>query len=526
MEPPDVATAVDGVAPTPSSDVVDSEARAAFGPVGIIDIGSNSIRFVAYAGNPRVPAVLFNEKVMAGLGKDLDKTGLLAAEAMDRSLGALRRFGLLARALKLTRVRTVATAAVRDARNGPDFMARVAALGFDPLLIPGPEEAQLAGYGVLSAVPDADGIAADLGGGSLELVRVSGGAPGAGISLPMGVLRMGPDVQVAALCAAIAQALSGSSLASAATGRSLYLVGGSWRSLGLIDLHLSGHPLPIVHQHRLDPGRVAELRASVASADRQALRAVPSLSGSRIPTLPAAAALLEALARTLKPRDLVVCAYGLREGLLFRELTPEQRRADPLLAAAREVGGRYGRFDDHGDLLDRWIAPVFPNDSAALRRLRLAACLLADIAWGAHPDFRAERAVDMAIHGNWVGIDAAGRAMLGLTLFSAFGGAHGFDARIAGLCDPAAAKRAQGWGLAIRLAQRLSGGVAGPLERASLTRVGERLVLSGGDALVGETVLRRHRQLATALALEPAMVASQRAERPRAGSARGVSRRR
>ena len=188
--------------------------------------------------------------------------------------------------------------------------------------------------------------------------------------------------------------------------------------------------------------------------DRAALRAVPSLSGSRIPTLPAAAALLEALVTTLKPSALVICAYGLREGLLFRELTPEQRRLDPLLAAAREVGGRYGRFDDHGDLIDRWIAPVFPHDGATDRRLRLAACLLADIAWGAHPDFRAERAVDMAIHGNWVGIDAAGRAMLGLTLFSAFGGTHGFDGRIAALCDPASAKRAHHWGLAIRVAQR------------------------------------------------------------------------
>ena len=206
---------------------------------------------------------------------------------------------------------------------------------------------------------------------------------------------------------------------------------------------------------------------------------------------------------TLKPSALVICAYGLREGLLFRELTPEQRRLDPLLAAAREVGGRYGRFDDHGDLIDRWIAPVFPHDGATDRRLRLAACLLADIAWGAHPDFRAERAVDMAIHGNWVGIDAAGRAMLGLTLFSAFGGTHGFDGRIAALCDPASAKRAHHWGLAIRVAQRLSGGVAEPLGQARLERRDGTLTLTNAGALAGEAVVRRHRQLATALGLEP-----------------------
>lgn len=489
--------------------LADEGQGAAFGPVGIIDIGSNSVRFVAYAGDPRVPAVLFNEKVMAGLGKGLNDTGLLAPEAMDRTLAALDRFRLLCRALKLTRVHTVATAAVRDARNGPELMARIAALGFEPLLIPGHEEAQLAGLGVLSAIPDADGVAADLGGGSLELIRVGGGKVGEGVSLPLGVLRMDANSRAATLSAAIARGVGDSALSRAAAGRPLYLVGGSWRSLGLIDLHLAGHPLPIVHQHRLVPARIAALRASIASADKQELRSVPSLSGSRIPTLPAAAALLDALAQTLRPSELVICAYGLREGLLFRELAPEQRARDPLLAAAREVGGRYGRFDDHGELLDRWIAPAFPGDAAPHRRLRLAACLLADIAWGAHPDFRAERAVDMALHGNWVGIDAAGRATLGLTLFSAFGGTHGFDPRISALCSPDDARRAQRWGLAIRLAQRLSGGVAGPLKSTRLGLGDDVLTLTlDGEAaqLRGETVVRRHKQLAIALGAEPRIV--------------------
>ncbi len=480
-----------------------------FGPVGIIDIGSNSIRFVAYAGHPRVPAVLFNEKVMAGLGQGLAADGLLAPAAMDRALVALGRFQALATQLKLTRVQTVATAAVRDAGNGAEFMRRIAALGFSPLLLPGSEEAQLAGLGVLSAIPNADGVAGDLGGGSLELIGVADGEVGEGVSLPLGVLRVGGvDSGVAALAGTIVRAVTGTGIAKRAAGRPLYLVGGSWRSLGLIDLHLAGHPLPIVHQHRIAPPRVAELRAWIGSADRAALKLVPSLSGSRIPTLPAAAALLEALTQTLEPSELVVCAYGLREGLLYRELSPEQRRLDPLLAAAREIGGRYGRFDDHGDLIDRWIAPTFSDDPPARARLRLAACLLADIAWGAHPDFRAERAVDMAVHGNWVGIDAPGRAMLGLALFTAFGGTRGFDERIAALCKPDARARAQHWGLAIRLAQRLSGGVAAPLKVSDLKRSASTLTLllpGEAAALMGEAVSRRHRQLATALGLVAAV---------------------
>lgn len=473
---------------------------------GIIDIGSNSVRFVAYGGDPRVPAVLFNEKVMAGLGAGLDEVGMLGVEPMARALAALRRFRLLARDLGLRHVTTVATAAVRDAANGDAFLAEIAKLGFAPMLVTGPEEAKLAGLGVLSAIPDADGVAADLGGGSLELIRVADGTTGEGLSLPLGVLRLTPEQsEVGALRGDIVRGVSGTGMARAAAGRPLYLVGGSWRSLALIDLHVSGHPLPIVHQHRIDRLRVPELRAAILAADRQMLRCVPSLSGSRIPTLPAAAALLEALCLTLEPSELIVCAYGLREGLLFRDLTPEQRRADPLLAAARDIGGRYGRFDDHGDLIDRWIAPTFGDDAPAMRRLRLAACLLADIAWGAHPDFRAERAVDMAVHGNWVGIDAGGRAILGLALFSAFGGTRGFDDRIAALCSPVERSRAQQWGLAIRLAQRLSGGVADPLGATSLRRDASQLILvlpGESAALAGEAVIRRHRQLAGALGIE------------------------
>ena len=475
--------------------------------LGIIDIGSNSVRFVAYGGDRRVPAVLFNEKVMAGLGKGLGGTGMLGAEPMGRALVALRRFRLLIEHMGLADVQTVATAAVRDAGNGAAFLAQIEALGFQPTLITGAEEARLAGLGVLSAIPDADGIAADLGGGSLELIPVAGGEAGEGLSLPLGVLRLTPELgQVATLRGHIVRALSGTGMARAAAGRPLYLVGGSWRSLGLIDLHMLEHPLPIVHGHRIAVGRVPELRAAILAAERAELRAVPSLSGSRIPTLPAAAALLQALGEALEPSELVVCAYGLREGLLFRALSPEERRVDPLLAAAREMGGRYGRFEDHGDLIERWIAPTFADDPPALQRLRLAACLLADIAWGAHPDFRAERAVDMAVHGNWVGIDAAGRAMLGLALFSAFGATRGFDERIAALCAPEHRARASQWGLAIRLGQRLSGGVAGPLQATRLHRSADVLTLSlPGDAapLYGEAVARRHKQLATALGAEP-----------------------
>ena len=479
-----------------------------FGPVGIIDIGSNSVRFVVFGGSARVPSTFFNEKIMAALGKGLVMNGALEDKAVSETLEALARFRLLGKEMGLRKLHTVATAAVRDASNGPDFLRKVTALGLKPRLLNGAEEAELAGLGVISGIPRAMGVAADLGGGSLELVGIARGAVGEGVSLPLGVLRVGEDPRVADLIPQITAALGKGRLRDAALGNGLYLVGGSFRALGLLDLKLSKHPLPIVHQHRITPMRIAELRAIFRERPLDEVKQVAGVSRSRLPTLGAAAALLDALMHLLGPRKVVVSAYGLREGLLFRDLDEATKAQDPLLAAALDVGEQLGRFGDHGAALDQWIAPLFLDDSPMLARLRLAACLLADIAWNAHPDFRAERAVDMAVHGNWVGIDAHGRALLGRALSSAFGGDGGFSKSLLVLLAPGENDRAIAWGRAIRLAQRLSGGTETLLRKSRVELTPKRITLTISprfQALYAEAIERRLRQLAMSLGREPAI---------------------
>lgn len=477
-----------------------------FGPVGIIDIGSNSVRFVAYSGTERVPAVLFNEKVMAALGRGLARDGRLDEEAMAKTLEALARFRQLAREMKLKKLHAVATAAVRDAKNGSAFLKQVAALGLKPRLLPGAEEAELSGLGVISAIPRANGIVADLGGGSLELIGVARGGAGEGVSLPLGVLRVGTDPDKSEIMKAIRASLKASKLKDAARGHGLYLVGGSFRALAQLDMKTLGHPLPIVHQHRIAEDRLPDLRAILASLDVDELKRFTGITASRLPTLPAAVTILEAMIETLVPRRIIVSAFGLREGLLYRDLGEEAREQDPLLAAALEVGERLGRFGDHGAALDQWMDPLFPDESAELQRLRLAACLLGDIAWNAHPDFRAERAVDMAIHGNWVGIDAHGRAILGRALCSAFGGDGGFSAKLESLLLPGEAERVSCWGRALRLAQRLSGGTEALLRRTAIALEPGRVVLAipkKHRELYSDAVDRRMIQLAKALGRSP-----------------------
>lgn len=467
----------------------------------IIDIGSNSIRLVVYQGPERLPAILFNEKVLAGLGRGLAENGRIAGSAMKTARIALTRFAGVAREMQVTELRTVATAAVRDAANGGELIAIAREIGLSVETLSGEQEATAAGYGVLSAIPEADGIVGDLGGGSLELIRVKGGEVLARVSLPLGVLRLAPlrAKGPAPFARAVGKAIEDAGWEGAGRGLPLYLVGGSWRSLARLDMHLTGYPLPVIHGYCMHAEAVARLARTIAQSDKQRLRSVPGMSGGRVATLGEAAAVLGALLAALGGERTIVSAYGLREGLLYGRLSPDERRADPLIVATQEEGRLLGRFPEHGELLEAWISSLFASDSPELVRLRRAACHLADVGWRANPEFRAERGVEVALHGNWVGIDATGRALVAQALHTCLGGQTGSPDPLHRLAEAGDLRRASAWGLAMRLGQRLSGGVAGPLQRSMLSEDGETLTLHlpANDAdLYGETVARRHGALA------------------------------
>ena len=473
----------------------------------IIDIGSNSIRLVVYEGPPRLPAVLFNEKVLAGLGRGFAATGEIDAQALATAHAALARFAAVAREMEVSRLRTVATAAVRDASNGAELLDEAARLGLSVEVLSGEQEAIAAGMGVISANPDADGIVGDLGGGSLELVRVRNGTVGARVSFPLGVLRL--EAMRASggrkFDTRVGKMIAGAGWEGAGEGLPLYLVGGSWRALARLDMHLSAYPLPVIHGYPMTGETIARLGRTLAHIGRGKLRAIPNLSSGRIPTLSDANALLGVLMRYLGTRTTMVSAFGLREGLLYSELDAEQRADDPLIVAARDEGRRLGRFAEHGDLLDRWIAPLFAGEPEPVHRLRHAACLLADVGWRANPEFRAERGVEIALHGNWVAIDAHGRALVAQALFTSLGGGLDVPDPIPVLADANEVARAVAWGLAMRLGQRLSGGLAGPLSRSTLSDDGSAICLrldSADRALYSEAVERRHRALAAFLGRE------------------------
>lgn len=496
------------------------------GPRSVIDIGSNSVRLVIYEGPARAPLTRFNEKVMVGLGRGLALNGAMGEGPRRRATDAMVRFARLSDAAGCDRPLIVATAAVRDASDGPAFVDRLSELGLAPLVLSGDEEGRMSALGVRAGDPDATGVVADLGGGSLELAELDAHGVGQSVSLPLGVLRIGALAtgRPRALAKVLTDGLKAAGWRDWRPG-ALHLVGGSFRALAALDNHWLGRQPPALHGLILAPDRAAALRRRLARASDEALASLPDVANARRAQMPAAASLLAALVERLDPTRLVVSVTGLREGLLFDRLDEAAKAEDPLIAAVRyeaedradrAVAGqdgsdlRAGRLGGGGlgGAVDRWIEPVF-DDPPDMARLRLAAAHLAGTGWRANPSFRAERAAEMAFHGAWIGVGPRGRALMAAALGACFGGGSGLESQLTAWCDPAALTRARDWGLALRLARRFSGGVPAALDEGRLVRARGRLELRlTGRLPAGEVVERRLRQLGAALSCDGIVVAA------------------
>ncbi|RZJ27659.1 MAG: Ppx/GppA family phosphatase, partial [Brevundimonas sp.] len=319
--------------------------------VAAIDIGSNSVRLVLYRLEGRAIWTVFNEKVLAGLGRDLSATGKLSVEGAAQALTALKRFAAVIDGVQPAHTFVAATAAVREATDGQAFCDTVAAeTGLKIRVLSGEEEARYAALGVLAGIPDADGVAGDLGGSSLELVRLGKGKVERGVTLPLGPFALtdpkgfDPDRHRAAIAKRLKTVTD-------FTTDTLYAVGGAWRTLAQVHMDVSGYPLHVVHQYRLTAAEARETARLIARQSRASLEKWPGLSKKRAETLPHAALVLEGLIDQLQLKSIVLSAWGVREGLLFEALDAGTAADDPLLAGSSALG-RERRFQRAHHRLD------------------------------------------------------------------------------------------------------------------------------------------------------------------------------
>jgi exopolyphosphatase/guanosine-5'-triphosphate,3'-diphosphate pyrophosphatase len=491
-------------------------------PVAVMDIGSNSVRLVVYEGLARTQTPIFNEKILAGLGREVLTTGLLAADAVEKALASLRRFRALCDAMGVGKVWAIATAACRDAENGPDFIRRAeAAAGVPVTMLTGRREAELAALGIVSGFHKPDGIVGDLGGGSLELTDVHGHRLKSGITLPLGGLAL-KDLSDGSLDRAekiVRRTLGHETMLKSGRGRDFYAVGGTWRALARLHMWQTGYPLHVMHGYTLAAAEALEFSRLVQRGDPETLSRIESVNAARRPLLGYAALVLEHIVRISKPRRVVVSALGVREGLLFSMLGNEEQKRDPLLAAAQELNVLRSRSPLHGEELidwtDRFMATSGIDETADEKRLRRAACLLADIGWRAHPDYRGEQSLNIISHAAFVGVDHPGRAFLALTVFFRHAGLAAFaddelSPHVRELATSRILDHARILGAALRVAYLVSGAMHGVLPNTPLVveRSKLKLRLRGAYAnLAGERVFGRVKQLARLIAKEPVVVA-------------------
>jgi len=384
----------------------------------VVDVGSNSVRLVVFDGAARSPAYFYNEKILCGLGAGLPESGLLNPKGRARALSAIRRFQLLAEGMDLPPLTAVATAAVREASDGADFCAEVAReTGLRIYVIDGAEEARLSAQGVLLGWPEAEGLVCDIGGSSMELAQISGRAVGKRITSPLGPLKLaGVPGGKAGLKRHIGKIVDGLSVQMGTRPERMFLVGGSWRAIARLDMLRRGYPLPVLHEYRMRPRALAATLRWIGSEDIDALRAQTGTSGARMALVPVAALVLQAMMRRFRPREIAVSAYGIREGLLYEQMPENLRKRDPLIEACRFAEAKDARLPGFGKALYEFIQPLYKSVREPERRMIKAACLLHDVSWRAHPDFRHEVCFEYATRANLGGLTHEERVFLGLAL--------------------------------------------------------------------------------------------------------------
>ncbi|MFZ1108203.1 MAG: Ppx/GppA phosphatase family protein [Rhodomicrobium sp.] len=480
-----------------------------------IDIGSNSIRLVVYEKLARSPTPLFQEKAMCGLGRYLNSTRRLNKATIPMALSSLSRFRKLADicGVRARDIHPFATAAVRWAEDGPEFLSRAEeACGVPIRVIGNAEEAELAATGVLAGFMNPEGIVGDLGGGSLELVRLRGETLEHNVSLPLGSLALMDETRgnKAEAITLIEEGLASLPWLGDARGQIFYAVGGTWRALAKVYMRQTAYPLTAVHGYRLDGRKALQITARYANSAPSTLARLDGMPLGREETLPLGALLLNAIVRKMQPDEVVFSAFGVREGTIYRLLSEAQRAEDPLLSACEDVASRRARSPQHAKELEGWTDALFPEpaETAEERRLRRAACLLSDLSWRAHPDYRGEQSAVLIAQSSFVGVDHPGRAFLALCVY------HRYERKLTGELLPKLAamltrqqkKRALVIGQAVRLAHTLSAGQKGVLPQTSLACEEDKLVLNLPpklEALDGEQLKRRLRSVARELGLLP-----------------------
>ncbi len=441
------------------------------GLIAVIDIGSNSVRMVVYHGLKRVPLPLFNEKYMCALGKGLARTGKLNPTGVKQAELAIARFLVMAKRLEVASLDIIATAAVRDAKNGAAFVAGLEAQhGIEITVISGTREAELGAKAILSSFHEPFGITADLGGGSMELATVTRSHIGDVASCHLGSLRIldSSEGDRAAMETMIREELKSMPWLKSFAPPTIYAIGGGFRALAKLHIRKTQYPLDLVHEYAMSKRSVNQMVERLLALTPAQIAELPGISSKRAPTLVPTALVLQRLLALTGAREVRFSVSGIREGFFYDLLGPRLQKEDALLSSAGDLAALIGRQGSYAQELHDWMTPLFPTEPLAWQRVRMALCKLSELAWAIDPNFRANWAYQRIIQSSLKGIDHKERLMLALALYHRYQTRWKGDKSEINLLDERERLWSRCVGLSANLAFQLSGGRAGNLYHAKL----------------------------------------------------------
>ena len=333
------------------------------GRMAVVDIGSNTIRMVVYDTPNRLPVPIFNEKSPCQLGQGLATTGRLNPVGVECAMKSLARFVSLSASMGVERMDLLATAAVRDASDGPEFVEHVElTLGVQIKIPTGPEEAQLAALGLLSGIPDADGVLADMGGGSVDLIELNRGDFGRTFSLPIGHLRLPKAVQgdLKKAKGIVQKDLKQLPWLAEGKDRNLFAIGGAWRALARVFIEQTEYPLHVIDGFTLRNAEALKMCRLIENLSSSTLLGITGITKSRAQALPVCAMILGAMLEQTMVKEVIFSGFSMREGHLLKMLPPSISGQDPLLSGCATMAERTGRFSITGQEIFDWISPLFP----------------------------------------------------------------------------------------------------------------------------------------------------------------------
>lgn len=436
------------------------------GRFAVIDIGSSTMRLVVY-DEGLYPHLFLNHKVRIRFAMEKGKGDFyLDDERMDRAINALKWFLWVCEQSSVKTVVATATSAVREAKNGGEFVENIRQqTGLHVEVISGEVEARLSAEGGVTSLPDASGLVMDLGGGSLDICETD--TKGDFASLPLGVLSLqklsGHDPYKAVEI--LKDALKKVDWFANKNMRDLVALGSGMRSIASLHMTECDYPMHILHDYSI------EKNEAIAYCDKflkgEINPKVLHLAKGYEDVMPYRAAALSALLQSGQFERVRFASFGIREGVFFSQIEQGGVGDDPLLSYARDISERDGRGIAYARQVAKWAHKILPK---VPYRLLKAAALFSDIAWREQYIYRASTTFEIVYGSPFVACSHSDRAKLALMAYFAHDDdlKAEYQKRVNGLVTSEEFAQAKRVGALFHLASFLDPGARGILHNFNL----------------------------------------------------------